>query len=115
MLSTTSKQLPAVVLHWFDFCFSIFHQQRKDSHLKCISSNRPEPHITFPCMGGQEVGKEGRGMPGKNLARKKFGPQLHCQLHAAPLNPRKIRLTLDWHPANIHRSIAHLDHKYVEI
>ena len=42
--------------------------------------------------------------------QKKFGLQLHCQLHAAPLNPRKMRLTLDWHPANIHRSIAHLAH-----
>ena len=103
-----------VFLYWLNLVFLYFIKP-KGSHLNCISSNRPLPHITFPCMGGPKVGREGRGMPGKKLSRKKFGPQLHCQLHAAPLNPRKIRLTLDWHPANIHRSIAHLDHKYVEI
>ena len=46
---------------------------------------------------------------GGRYARKVWA-QLHCQLHAAPLNPRKMRLTLDWHPANIHHSIAHLAH-----
>ena len=119
-LSTTFSEV--VFLYWLNFVFPrwlnlafLYFIKPKGSHLNCISSNRPIPHITFPCMGGPKVGREGRGMPGKKLSRKKFGPQLHCQLHAAPLNPRKIRLTLDWHPANIHRSIAHLDHKNVEI
>ena len=119
-LSTTFSEV--VFLYWLNFVFPrwlnlafLYFIKPKGSHLNCISSNRPIPHITFPCMGGPKVGREGRGMPGKKLSRKKFGPQLHCQLHAAPLNPRKIRLTLDWHPANIHRSIAHRDHKYVEI
>ena len=48
------KQLPAdVFLYWFEFVFPYFINQK--IHIWIAFPRTGQPHITFPCMGGQEV------------------------------------------------------------
>ena len=115
---TTSSSSSTLV--WFSF-FRISSTAKRFTFKMHFLEQARTPYNLSLYGRGQEVGevcqkKIGKIRPqlhwialycGGRYARKVWA-QLHCQLHAAPLNPRKMRLTLDRHPANIHRSIAHL-------
>ena len=83
-ISPCQQQFQTTPSNWISILVPFLDLINQKIHIWIAFPRSGQPHITFPCMGGQEVGRERYA---RKKFQEKFGPQLHCQLHAPPLNP----------------------------